>query len=66
MAIRAAQHQPGLAAGDAKHFMTFGMVVMVAINPVSPLRRPAIGAEGFLKQRSWVAALNGYSGLQLN
>jgi len=40
MAIGAAEHQPGLAAGDAKHFMSFGMVVVITVNPVAPLWRP--------------------------
>lgn len=59
MAIGAAEHQPGLAAGDAKHFMSFGMVVVITVNPVAPLWRPAISAEDFLERCCCVAVLHG-------
>jgi hypothetical protein len=59
MPIGGAKHQAGLAADDTKYLMAFGMVVVVVINPVTPLRRPSIGAESFLEQCSWVGALNG-------
>ncbi|MCY1442654.1 hypothetical protein D9M71_590310 [compost metagenome] len=57
-AIGPAQHQACMPAGHPKHFMAFGVVVVIVIYPIAPLRRPAVGTEGFFEQRRWIVALD--------
>ncbi|MNQ93001.1 hypothetical protein D3C85_1084450 [compost metagenome] len=64
-AIGPAQHQACMPAGHPKHFMAFGMVVVVVVHAVAPLRWPAIGVENLLEQCGRVAALDG-NGLGVN
>lgn len=48
-----------MTADNAKHFMTFGVIVVEVVDPVTPLRWPAIGPERFLEQRRRIAAIDG-------
>ena len=57
-AIGSAQHQACVPAGHPKHFMAFGVVVVIVIYPITPLRRPAVGTEGLLEQGSWIVAMD--------
>jgi hypothetical protein len=51
-----------LPFGDAKDFMRVGMIMMVAIDSVAPLRRPIIAGEDMLDSHRRIAMqLNGLS-----
>jgi hypothetical protein len=58
VSILAAQHQLGVPACKAEHFMRRRMVMVKIVNAVAPLRRPTITLELRFEECSRVAALN--------
>ncbi len=45
LAARAAQHELCGSCGEPEHLMRRRMVVMIAIDPISPLRWPAVSLK---------------------
>ena len=59
MSVGPAEHQLRMTNGNPEHFMALGVVVVIVVNPVAPLRWPAIGVESLLEQRGRVVAFDG-------
>ncbi len=59
MSVGPAEHQSRMANGNPEHFMALGVIVVIIVNPVAPLRWPAIGVESLLEQRGRVVAFDG-------
>src|ERR1035437_93876 len=56
MAVFAAEDEAGVGGGGSQNFVCRGVVVMEVVNPIAPLRRPAVAGEGGLEYRRRVHA----------